>query len=101
MIGSVELSILGSLAQRSCEGVKTARRLLIFASLVTLALKVADSGCGGARGRAAFDSIGPFLLIGWAEVGLGLLQAINIVGSSNNENDVDLVSRDSVCFTSG
>ncbi|MFE9444105.1 hypothetical protein ACFYO2_35145 [Streptomyces sp. NPDC006602] len=31
----------------------------------------------GADGRAAFDAVGPLLLIGWAEVGPGLLQAIN------------------------
>jgi hypothetical protein len=31
---------------------------------------------GRRHGKAAFDSVGPLLLIGWAEVGPGLLQAI-------------------------
>lgn len=33
------------------------------------------------NGKDAFDSVGPLLLIGWAEVGPGLLQAIAAVGS--------------------
>ncbi|MGW7008515.1 hypothetical protein ACWGCW_38490 [Streptomyces sp. NPDC054933] len=28
-------------------------------------------------GKAAFDAVGPLLLIGWAEMGPGLLQAIS------------------------
>jgi hypothetical protein len=53
-----------------------ARRLLLAASAVTLALNVADPVCAGQWGRAAFDSVGPLLLIGWAVAGPGLLQAI-------------------------
>lgn len=49
------------------------RRLLIFASL---ALNIADPLVTGAYGKAAFDAVGPLLLIGWAEVGPGILQAI-------------------------
>jgi alkanesulfonate monooxygenase SsuD/methylene tetrahydromethanopterin reductase-like flavin-dependent oxidoreductase (luciferase family) len=51
--------------------------LLIFASLATLALNIADPVVTGAYGRAAFDAVGPLLLIGWAEVGPGLLQSIS------------------------
>ncbi|ONI88203.1 hypothetical protein ALI144C_07060 [Actinosynnema sp. ALI-1.44] len=56
---------------------RPARRLLVFASLVTLALNVAEPLISGHIGRALFDAVGPLLLIGWAEVGPGLLQAIH------------------------
>jgi hypothetical protein len=56
---------------------RPARRLLIFASVVTLALNVAEPLVAGQPGKAAFDAVGPLLLIGWSEVGPGLLQAIN------------------------
>src|SRR5262245_33541801 len=87
---AVDLSILGlllgtrhlALTGASAEVLRPARRLLIFASLVTLALNVADPLVVGDYGRAAFDSVGPLLLIGWAEVGPGLLQAISTTGSS-------------------
>jgi hypothetical protein len=55
---------------------RPARRLLIFASVVTLALNVAEPLVAGEFGKAAFDAVGPLLLIGWSEVGPGLLQAI-------------------------
>jgi hypothetical protein len=45
-------------------------------SLTTLALDVADPLVTGHYGKAAFDAVGPLLLIGWAEVGPVLLQAI-------------------------
>ena len=51
--------------------------LLIFASLVTLALNVADPLMTGEYGKAAFDAVEPLLLIGWAEVGPDFLQAIS------------------------
>jgi hypothetical protein len=51
------------------------RRLLIFASVVTLALNVADPLVVGLYGKAAFDAVGPLLLIGWAEVSQDLLRA--------------------------
>lgn len=47
-----------------------------FASLVTLALNVADPLLAGKWGKAAFDSVGPLLLIGWAHVGPELLHAL-------------------------
>src|ERR1043165_10090929 len=68
---SVDLSILGLLLSTrhlALHGATTtqlrpARQLLIFASLVTLALNVADPIVTGAYGRAASDAVGPLLLI--------------------------------------
>lgn len=82
---AVDLSILGlllgtwylALTGASSEVLAPARRLLIFASVVTLALNVAEPLIEGKYGKAAFDAVGPLLLIGWSEVGPGLLQAIN------------------------
>jgi len=82
---AVDLSILGlllgirhlALAGASADVLRPARRLLIFASVVTLALNVADPLVAGEFGKAAFDAVGPLLLIGWADVGPGFLQAIN------------------------
>ncbi|MEU8413857.1 hypothetical protein AB0C24_13785 [Amycolatopsis japonica] len=54
----------------------SARRLLVLASAVTLALNVADPLIAGEIGKALFDAVGPLLLIGWSEVGPGLLQAL-------------------------
>lgn len=58
------------------EQLRAAQRLLLFASLVTLALNVGEPALEGRFGKAAFDAVGPVLLIGWAEVGPGLLRAI-------------------------
>ncbi|WP_243657843.1 hypothetical protein [Parafrankia sp. BMG5.11] len=55
---------------------RSARRLLIFASIVTLALNVSEPLITGHYGKAAFDAVGPLLLIGWAEVGPRLIQAM-------------------------
>ena len=82
---AVDLSILGlllgtrhlALAGASVKVLRPARRLLIFASVVTLALNVAEPLVAGEFGKAAFDAVGPLLLIGWAEVGPGLLQAVS------------------------
>jgi hypothetical protein len=73
---AVDLSILGlllgtrylALAGASPDVLRPARRLLIFASVVTLALNVADPLIAGEYGRAAFDAVGPLLLIGWADL---------------------------------
>jgi len=77
---------------------KPARRLLIFASVVTLALNVAEPLVAGRPGKAAFDAVGPLLLIGWSEVGPGLLQAIDTSRAARgaNADDADRVERD-VC----
>jgi hypothetical protein len=72
---AVDLSILGlllgirhlALTGTSPDVLRPARRLLIFTSAVTVA---------GEYGKAAFDAVGPLLLIDWAEVGAGLLQVI-------------------------
>lgn len=58
------------------EQLRPARRLLTFASVVTLALNTADPLISGQFGKAAFDAVGPLLLIGWAETGPALLAAI-------------------------
>ncbi|MFI9811594.1 hypothetical protein [Saccharothrix variisporea] len=82
---AVDLSVLGlllaarhlALAGAEPDQVRPARRLLVFASVVTLGLNVADHAFNGQVGKAAFDAVGPLLLIGWVEVGPGLLHAIN------------------------
>ncbi|CAM4173535.1 hypothetical protein KIPE111705_43635 [Kibdelosporangium persicum] len=87
---AVDLSILGLLLgirhlalTGACPDVlRPARRLLIFASVVALALNVADPLIACEYGNAAFDAVGPLLLIGWAEVGPGFLQAIAAAKSS-------------------
>lgn len=83
---AVDLSILGlllgirqlALAGASSVDLRPARRLLIFANAVTLALNVADPLVAGEYGKAAFDAVGPLLLIGWAEVGPDLLGALTV-----------------------
>jgi hypothetical protein len=81
---AVDLSILGlllgsrhlALAGVASAQLRPARRLLIFATQVTLALNVADPLVAGEYGKAAFDAVGPLLLIGWAEVGPDLMRAL-------------------------
>ncbi|ONH22193.1 hypothetical protein [Pseudofrankia asymbiotica] len=87
---AVDLSVVGLLLgirQLALNGgpakvQRSARRLLIFASLVTLALNIAEPLIAGHYGKAAFDAIGPLLMIGWAEVAPDLIQAIQTTGSS-------------------
>ncbi|MFE9748364.1 hypothetical protein ACFYOT_25950 [Saccharothrix saharensis] len=82
---AVDLSVLGlllgirhlTLAGATAAQLRPARRLLNFASLVTLAFNVADPLLARQYGKAAFDAVGPLLLIGWAEVGPGLLHAMS------------------------
>src|ERR1043165_3577505 len=69
---AVDLSILGlllgnrHLVVQGAElvSLRGVRRLLIFASFVTLALNVADPLIKGHFGKATFDAVGPLLLIG-------------------------------------
>jgi hypothetical protein len=68
---------------------RPARRLLFFASVVTLALNVAEPFLAGQFGKAAFDAVGPLLLIGWSEVGPGLLQAIGETSRAPATREVD------------
>ncbi|MFE0026784.1 hypothetical protein [Amycolatopsis sp. NPDC059021] len=91
---AVDLTVLGllvgtrhlALSGASDDVLRPARHLLLAASVVTLLLNVADPVCAGQWGKAAFDSVGPLLLIGWAEAGPGLLRALSTsteeVGSS-------------------
>ncbi len=60
-------------------GMRSARLLLVGASVVTLALNVAEPLVAGCPGKALFDAVGPLLLIGWSEVGPALLQALAAV----------------------
>ncbi len=81
---AVDLTVVGLLVGTrflaahgaSPEQLRPAGRLLVFASLVTLALNVAEPVLAGELGKAAFDSVGCWLLIGWAHIGPGLLQAM-------------------------
>ncbi len=101
---AVDLSVLGlllgtrhlALTGAPPDMLRPARRLLIFASVVTLALNVAEPLVVGQPGKAAFDAVGPLLLIGWSEVGPGLLQAIDAsrVVRVSTANDVDRLEPD-------
>jgi hypothetical protein len=50
---------------------------------VTLALNVAEPMIAGQYGKAAFDSVGCWLLITWAHVGPNLLQAMTEAGRAS------------------
>jgi hypothetical protein len=97
---AVDLSVLGlllatrhlALTGAPVDILRPARRLLIFASTVTLALNVAEPLVAGQPGKAAFDAVGPLLLIGWSEVGPCLLQAID-ASRSVREATVDDTDR--------
>jgi hypothetical protein len=94
---AVDLSILGllvgirhlALTGASPDVLRPARRLLIFASVVTLALNVAEPLVASQFGKAAFDAVGPLLLIDWSEVGPGLLQAIGTTSRMPLAHEVD------------
>ncbi|MEU9685391.1 hypothetical protein AB0H31_01240 [Amycolatopsis japonica] len=85
MLGTRHLALKGA----SADLLRPARRLLIFASVVTLALNVADPVVAGEYGKAAFDAVGPLLLIGWAEVGPDFLRAIGET-SPSAETEVEV-----------
>ncbi|UGY94406.1 hypothetical protein [Streptomyces gobiensis] len=88
---AVDLSVLGlllgvrylALNDAPREQIRPARRLLVLASVMTLALNVTEPLLAGHYGKAAFEAVGPLLLIGWAEVGPGLLQAISTTGGAS------------------
>lgn len=81
---AVDLSVVGLLlgiqyaALRSPNptGLRPARALLVFSGLATLGLNIADPLAGGQYGKAALDAVAPLLLIGWSEVGPGLLRQV-------------------------
>ncbi|GHF50751.1 hypothetical protein FHX82_003930 [Amycolatopsis bartoniae] len=83
---AVDLSILGLLLGTrhlvvqgvELDSLRGARRLLIFASFVTLALNVADPLVRGSLAR-----LRSMLLIGWSEVGPSLLHALSASTSAN------------------
>jgi hypothetical protein len=91
---SVDLSVLGlvlavhhlALHGFSSQQLRPARRLLMFCSVATLALNVAEPLVGGQFGTAAVDAVGPVLLIGWAEVSPSLLAAIT-TGTASRGTD--------------
>ncbi|MGC7100692.1 hypothetical protein ACPZ19_38965 [Amycolatopsis lurida] len=80
LVGTRHLALTGA----GDEVLRPARRLLLAASVVTLLLNVADPVAAGQWGKAAFDAVGPLLLIGWAETGPGLLRALNAAGADPN-----------------
>jgi hypothetical protein len=79
---AVDLSVAGlligirhlSMAGVPRDQLRPARILLTACGAATLALNIAGPITAGAYGRAAFDSVGPGLLIGWAETGPGMLR---------------------------
>jgi hypothetical protein len=101
---AVDLSVIGlllgtrhlALAGAPAAMLRPARRLLIFATVVTLALNVADPLVNGEYGKAACDAVGPLLLIGWAEVGPGFLQALGESGSLITMRDDEAATRPNV-----
>ncbi|WP_439664779.1 hypothetical protein ACSHWB_44720 [Lentzea sp. HUAS TT2] len=97
---AVDLSILGlllatrylALHGASEEELRPLRRFTLFVSVVTLALNIAEPLLSGEYGKAAFDAVGPVLLIGWAEVGPGMLQSVaQIARTARAEADVPLL----------
>jgi hypothetical protein len=79
---AVDLSVAGlligirhlSMAGVPRDQLRPARILLGACGAATLALNIAGPVTADAYGRAAFDSVGPGLLIGWAETGPGVLR---------------------------
>lgn len=72
LVAACHLSDAGALS----EVLRPARRMLLGASAATLALNVTDPVLASHWGRAAFDAVGPLLLIGWSKVGPALLSAM-------------------------
>lgn len=84
---AVDLSVMAlllgtryiALRAGTAEHLHPARRLLVHLRVLTLALNVTDPLIAGHFGKATFDAVGPLLLIGWAEIGPGLLHDISAV----------------------
>lgn len=83
LVGTRQLVLHGGPA----EVVHAARRLLIFSSTATLALNIAEPLLAGHYGKAAFDAVGPLLLIGWGEVGPRLLHAMQTAEADTRRVD--------------
>jgi hypothetical protein len=98
---AVDLSVVGllvgirhlSMHGADPEVVRPARLLLLGSSVVTLALNVAEPLVAGDVGKALFNAVGPSLLIGWAEVGPGLLHAVAAVSIPAYPAEADSISR--------
>nr|WP_242606266.1 hypothetical protein [Protofrankia symbiont of Coriaria ruscifolia] len=83
---AVDLSVIAGLlatrelAQRgaNAEQIRPVRRLLLFASLVTLALNVAEPLIIGEYGKATFDNVGSLLLVGWSEDAIAAAVSLNV-----------------------
>ncbi len=71
--------------------VRPAQHLLIFCSLVTLALNTAEPIIEGHYSRAAFDAVGCCLLIGWSHIGPELLQALQVTASSEKQDPTSAI----------
>ena len=56
LVGTREFAVRGA----SAEQIRPARRLLMFSSVVTMALNIAEPLIAGQYGKAAFDSVGSF-----------------------------------------
>ncbi|MCM3920497.1 hypothetical protein ND748_02210 [Frankia sp. AiPs1] len=80
-----------ALAGASREQIRPAQRLLIFCSLVTLALNTAEPIIEGHYGRASFDAVGCCLLIGWSHIGPGLLHALQITTNSDKQDPTSAI----------
>jgi hypothetical protein len=61
----------------------------MFASAVTLALNVAEPLVAGDYGKAAFDAVGPLLLIGWPRWGRAFCRrSVRVVRRSQSRRPV-------------
>ncbi len=81
LVATRQLALTGA----SREQIRPAQHLLIFCSLVTLALNTAEPIIEGHYGRAAFDAVDCCLLIGWSHIGPDLLQALQRTASSREQ----------------
>ncbi|WP_394359750.1 hypothetical protein [Amycolatopsis sp. SB7-3] len=93
LVGTRHLALTGA----SDDALRPARHLLLAASVVTLFLNVADPVFAGHWGKAAFDSVGPLLLIGWAEAGPGLLRALNTASGDPGSGQSGVPSSEPKC----
>jgi hypothetical protein len=106
---AVDLSVIGLLAgiqYAVSHGVglhqlRPARILLAFCGLATLALNIAEPLAQRDYGKAAFEVVGPILLLGWSEVGPALLREIHVANTDSpipegTEGESDPVERTAV-----
>jgi hypothetical protein len=81
LASAVDLSVVGS------RQLRPGLLLLLFSGGATLVLNAADLILNGAYGRAAFGVVGPLLLMGWSQVGPGLLGQFYLVRIAVAESD--------------